>query len=159
MSKNIIFSMLHMLSKIESHVSLSLFILEEIIESALTLQVWHKPLLSLTVLWFHYWYVLFINTLSLFFAYSINDEFQKDFEKWKLNIVLWRVNTFCPCVLSATYSLRFIFEIQHLKVLLWGLFHAACSSSLCGKSWLGLRLVSHMHQIVIQNKNTMIHYC
>lgn len=89
----------------------------------------------------------------------INDVFQKGFEKWKLSIVLWRVNSFCPCVLSTMYSLRFIFEMQHLKVLLWGFYHAVCSSSLCEKSWLGLGLVSHMHQVVIQNKNTMIYYC
>jgi len=50
---------------------------------------------------------------------------------------------------------RLIFEIKNLNTMLWGSCPAICSSSLCRKFWLGLRLVSHLHQIIIQNTNTM----
>lgn len=147
-----------MLSKIESLDSLSLFIFVEIIETALSLQILAWALIQFNNADFITGMFSFINTLSLFFLYSINGGFQKDFEKWKLNFVLWRVNSFCPFVLSTTYSLRF------LKYSTWKCCCEAClmlpvPPLSVGSPGGASGFVSHMHQIVIQNENMMISYC
>lgn len=114
-----------MLSKFESLDILSLFILLETWNCCFSSNLaqsfaqFSSALLS-SLLFFVYQYSFFFC-----FCYSINDEFQKVFEKWNPKIVLCRVN-YCSSsyVLSTVHSVRLFFLNRTLESVAVG--HIPC---------------------------------